>query len=126
MSASEAELDLQKKISRLEGAVEALAAQRKENQSFFRDPSKVIALSAFIISMVTAVYGYLRETRQDEDALRNRLRTALTQSGDLAVKYQELRGKYGSDPALLELSQWLGVQNTMLAEQGFELVMSSE
>ena len=102
---------------RLEATVDALMAAQKKTKPFFRDPAQIIAISAFIISIATAVHAYLRERSQDEQALKAQPRAAIIQSGDIGIKNEELHLKFkGSDPAsLVQLGQWLGVQNTILA-----------
>jgi hypothetical protein len=113
----------QARLVRLETTVHTLVATQQKTKPFFREPAQMVAISAFIISLVTAVHAYFRERSQDEQALKTQLRATIIQAGDIGIKNQELRLQFASNPgSLSELSVWLGVQNSILAHQGYELL----
>jgi hypothetical protein len=66
--------------------------------AFFNDPSKVIFVAAFIISIVTTVYSWRKDNLETQLANRRQLDATMQQLVDVGIKNYEFTTKNKSDP----------------------------
>ena len=62
------------RLDALEARIDTLLRVQKEQKPLIKDPSQLIAIAAFIISLMTTIYSWNRDRRQDEAALEIQLR----------------------------------------------------
>ena len=104
------------RIARLE---EQLRQQNKQRSGskFYSDPSKVISIAAFVISIVTTVYSFRKDALETQVANRKQLDASIQQMIDVGIKTFELNAKNKADPNYGALSGWFNAQSGFLANK---------
>jgi hypothetical protein len=111
---------LLERLDRLEKR--ATTTEQKQEKPWYRTPSIVISVLAFITSLTATIYSNLVARGNDIDGIRAQLRATLVQSAELGVKAFEFSSKFSSDPNSSVASQFMGAQNTILAKHAYYLV----
>jgi tetratricopeptide (TPR) repeat protein len=91
--------------------------KQKSGSKFFADPSKVISIAAFIISIVTTVYSFRKDALETQVANRRQLDASIQQMIDVGIKTYELNSKNRNDPNYGGLSGWFNAQSGFLANK---------
>ncbi|HEX9471173.1 MAG TPA: hypothetical protein VF957_16695 [Bradyrhizobium sp.] len=110
------------RIDLLEARLDELLADRKPKTPWFKEPSLIISIAAFFISVVTTTTSEYRTYRQGVEAQKAQLRTLVLQLNSGSLQAVELAAKYKGDPSLVTISSVLNVQNTLAAKQAYQLV----
>lgn len=107
----------------LEARVDALSsADNKRKTRGLKDPATLVALAAFLISIVTTVTSGYRTYIQDLDTKKAQLRLLLVDLGSQALQRVELTAKYKNDPSLPTITAELYSNNIITAKQAYLLV----
>src|SRR4051794_6315153 len=111
------------RLMRLEEKVKASSKER--SAGFFKDPSKIVSIAAFIISITTTVYAWRKENIEAQIAQRRQLDTTIQQLIDAGFKNFEFLAKNKNDPNIGSMTGWFYSQTGMLAQKAAqELALS--
>lgn len=94
----------------------------KNKNTWIHQPTLIISMAAFIISLVTTVASAYRTYRQDVEARKTELRALISQFNAAQLQSIELEYKYKNDPYLPNISSTLNVQNMVTIKQAYLLV----
>src|SRR6202171_3402877 len=103
---------LQIRIARLEDKLNKDDSRKRPG--LFGDPSKVISIAAFIISIVTTVYSWRKDHLETQLANRKQLNETIQQQIDTGLKAYEFSTKNKSDPTVAALSGWFNAQADLM------------
>lgn len=110
---------------RLEEKVKAFNKER--SAPFIKDPSKVISIAAFIISISTTVFAWRKENIEAHIAQRRQLDATIQQLVDVGFKNFEFLAKNRYDPNIGAMTGWFYSQTGMLAQKAAqELTLSKK
>lgn len=109
---------LQIRIARLEDKLNKDDLRKRSR--LFGDPSKVIAIAAFIISIVTTAYSWRKDHLETQLANRKQLNETIQQLIDTGIKTYEFSTKNKSDPTVANLSGWFNAQTSLMANRAGE------
>lgn len=87
---------------------------------FFGDPSKLISIAAFIISIVTTAYSWRKDHLEAQLANRKQLNDTIQQLIDTGIKNYEFSKNNKSDPNVGTLSGWFNAQTSLMAGKAAE------
>lgn len=104
------------RIARLEDQFRKQSKQTSGSK-YFADPSKVISIAAFIISIVTTIYSFRKDALENQLASRKELDASIQQMIDVGIKTYELNSKNKADPNYGALSGWFTAQSGLLANK---------
>ncbi|MCK1518069.1 hypothetical protein IVB22_37430 [Bradyrhizobium sp. 190] len=111
------------RLKKLEEKVEA--SSKKRSSSFFTDPSKLISISAFIISIATTFYSWRKENVESQIAQRRQLDATIQQMIDGGIKNFEFSVRNANHPNVGALSGWFNAQIALSAKKAaLELALS--
>jgi tetratricopeptide (TPR) repeat protein len=111
------------RLKRLEQKVEA--SSKKRSPSFFTDPSKLISISAFIISIATTFYSWRKENVESQIAQRRQLDSTIQQMIDGGIKNFEFGVRNENRPNVGAMSGWFNAQIALSAQKAAqELALS--
>ena len=117
------DLDQTSRLAAIEGRVDVLVSAAGQFQTpWFRNPSFIISLAAFLISIVTTVASAYRTYREDVEAQRAQLRTVFSQLNSVELRAAEYSAKFNNHPALAGIRSTLNTQSMFLAKQAYTLV----
>jgi tetratricopeptide (TPR) repeat protein len=105
------------RIAKLE---ERLKGKPKTRFAFFKDSSKIIAVSAFIVSIVTTIYSWRKDDIQSREAARRQFDTTIQQAIDNAVKLYEFQVKNKDQPNLGAMNGWFNTQSGLLQNKAVQ------
>jgi hypothetical protein len=114
-------LDQALRLAAVEARVDVLLSGQSK-PPWFKNPSFIISLAAFLISIVTTVASGYRTYREDVEAQKAQLRTVLGQINAVQLQYAELSAKLGNHPAMANIVTTLRTQKLFLAKQAYTLV----
>ena len=105
--------------------IDDIVALQKKSTPWYREGSLIVAVAAFVISIITTIASGYHTYRQDVDALKAQLRAAIESSGNIAVENAEYLVKYKNEQtSMLAISSALNVQNIVLAREAYSIVTS--
>lgn len=104
------------RIAKLEGRLREIQKPPSRLQ-LLADPSKIISIAAFIISIATTVYAWRKESFDAQIASRRQLDSTLQQMVDIGLKNFELYSKNKSDPTFGNVIGWFTSQNLFMANK---------
>src|SRR5690348_14105384 len=84
------------RLERLEAQIEILTKARKETVTVW-NPSVIIALAAFAISLITTGFSAYRTYRQDVDSRKQQLASAIQSTANAAIQSAEMFVKYKNE-----------------------------
>ncbi len=97
--------------------------KQTKSKKWWLEPSVIISLSAFILSVSTAFYQNMRENTVFYNNLTAQLRSSINNFSEIGMKGIEAHEKYKDNhQALLAYSIWLGAQNNNNALQVTKLI----
>ena len=103
------------------------ASNKEQPAGFFKDPSKVISIAAFIISIATTVFAWRKENIDAQIAQRRQLDSTIQQLIDVGFKNFEFLAKNRNDPNMAGMTGWFATQTGMLAQKAAqELALSKK
>jgi hypothetical protein len=102
-------LDQALRLAAVEARVDVLLSGQSK-PPWFKNPSFIISLAAFLISIVTTVASGYRTYREDVEAQKAQLRTVLGQINAVQLQYAELSAKLGNHPAMANIVTTLRTQ----------------
>ena len=96
-------------------------AEDSKDEPWFRKPTVVISIAAFVISVVTTVASAYRTYRQDVEARKTELRALISQFNSGQLQAVELVAKHQDDAYLKHIMVTLNAQNLITARQAYAL-----
>jgi len=105
------------RIARLE---ERLKEKPKLRFAFFKDSSRLISISAFIISIVTTIYSWRKDDIQGHEAARREFDSTMQQVIDIAVKNFEFQVKNKDEKNLGAMNGWFNTQTGLLQNKAIQ------
>ena len=112
------------RLSALESRIDSLiaATDKHKSKSFIHDPTQLIAVAAFIISLGTTVISGYRTYQQDKSQVKSDLRTAIMQLNANYVTGAEMGIKYKDNGQLASLASYINSYNTLNARQAYSIL----
>jgi hypothetical protein len=111
------------RMSVLETRIDALIEEReKRSKRFIKDPSQVIAVAAFIISLATTLASAYRTYKQDTSQRKSDLRAVLLQLNANYLSGAEFGIKYQTDPAFPAIASYIRANNIVNAKQAYSIL----
>lgn len=115
-------LDQGLRLGILETRVDALSsADNNPKTRGLKDPATIIALAAFLISIVTTLTSAYWTYMQDLNSKKAQLRLLLVDLSSEALQTVELSAKYKNDPSLPTITAELYSNNIITANQAYSL-----
>ncbi|MFO1102681.1 MAG: hypothetical protein U1E20_07250 [Methylocystis sp.] len=112
------------RLSALEARVDTLSAEteKKKSKSFVKDPTQLIAVAAFIISLGTTIMSAYRTYQQDKSQIKSDLRTTIMQLNANYLTGTEMSIKYKDNEHLSSLASYVNSYNTLNARQAYSIL----
>ena len=105
------------RLAKLESQLRDDKSKRKNQLSFLSDPSRLISIAAFLISVVTTGYSFRKDAMDAQAAHRKELDSTIQQMIDVGIKTYELNAKNKNDPSFGTLAGWFNAESGFLAER---------
>jgi tetratricopeptide (TPR) repeat protein len=96
---------------------ERLREKPKTRFEFLKDSSKIISISAFIISVVTTVYSWRKDDLRAHEVARRQFDSTMQQMVDTAFKNFEFTEKHKTEPSFGQLAGWFNAQQGLMGNK---------